>query len=73
MALINDVTHAPSSLLHDLREAVRAAFTRMVQRRAYHVTLRVLSELSDRQLKDLGLSRSEIPARAYEAAYGKNA
>lgn len=73
MALINDIAHAPSTLLHDLREKLAAAYRRWVQRRTYHVTVQVLQGLSDRQLKDLGISRSEIHARAMEAACGKKA
>lgn len=70
MALINDFAHAPSTLAHDLVARIRSGLKRMVQRRAYHVTMTVLSQLSDRQLMDLGMTRSEIPSRAYVAAYG---
>lgn len=49
-----------------------AAFTAFQQKRAmYRTTLRELGELNDRELNDLGLSRSSIRAIAYEAAYSK--
>lgn len=39
-------------------------------RRIYYATLRELSMLSDRDLNDLGISRSGIKNLALEAAYG---
>jgi uncharacterized protein YjiS (DUF1127 family) len=36
--------------------------------RRYHASVRELSRLGDRELADIGISRSEIPARAWEAA-----
>ena len=39
-------------------------------RRVYRTTVRELSELTNRELADLGLSRGTIRAVAYEAAYG---
>ena len=41
------------------------------QYRVYRTTIRVLSALSDRDLADLGLSRSMIADIAHEAAFGK--
>ena len=41
------------------------------QRRIYSRTLAELNALSDRELKDLGISRLAIPQLAQEAAYGK--
>lgn len=41
------------------------------QRRVYRQTLGELRALSGRDLADLGISRSEIPFIAREAAYGK--
>ena len=35
----------------------------------YRTTVRELSDLSDRELADLGLNRSNIRSIAYEAAY----
>ncbi|WGW02319.1 DUF1127 domain-containing protein [Tropicibacter oceani] len=51
-----------SSLIVDLK-------ARMARRSVYKTTLRELSSLSDRELNDLGLSRSMIRRVAYQAAY----
>ena len=48
--------------------AVKLALSR---RRAYSQTLFELNALSDRDLSDLGMIRSNIPKLAHEAAYGK--
>lgn len=42
----------------------------MARRAVYRQTLRELGELSNRELADLGLSRSNIRSVAYEAAWG---
>ncbi len=39
--------------------------------RVYRETLRELNELTDRDLNDLGISRSAIADVAHEAAFGK--
>ncbi|MFN3662681.1 MAG: DUF1127 domain-containing protein [Yoonia sp.] len=44
---------------------------KLAKRNVYMTTLRELSSLSDRDLSDLGLSRTDIKAIALEAAYGK--
>ncbi|HET9902439.1 MAG TPA: DUF1127 domain-containing protein [Xanthobacteraceae bacterium] len=36
--------------------------------RRYNASVRELYRLSDRELADIGITRSEIPARAWEAA-----
>lgn len=51
-----------------LRESFAAA---RAQRKIYTTTLNELEALSNRDLADLGLSRSGIKAVALEAAYGK--
>ena len=43
----------------------------MARRRIYDQTVRVLRALTDRELTDLGISRSMIASIATEAAYGK--
>jgi len=43
---------------------------RFGQRRVYNRTYVELSQLSTRELDDLGISRSMISRLAYEAAYG---
>lgn len=44
---------------------------RMTRYKTYRVTLAELSQLSARDLADLGIHRSMIKSTAYEAAYGK--
>lgn len=49
-----------------------ARFSRNLrQRKVYKDTYRELSQLSTRELDDLGISRSMISRLAHEAAYGK--
>ena len=45
---------------------------RWAQYRTYRRTLAELSELSARDLADLGIHRGSIRALAFEAAYGSN-
>ena len=42
----------------------------LAKRKVYRETLKELRELDTRDLADLGISRSEIPFLAREAAYG---
>ncbi|MBQ2259876.1 MAG: DUF1127 domain-containing protein [Loktanella sp.] len=44
---------------------------KLAKRKVYMTTLRELQALSNRDLADLGLSRSDIRFIAMEAAYGK--
>lgn len=44
---------------------------KMAKRKVYLTTLRELQSLSNRDLADLGLSRTELRSIAFEAAYGK--
>ncbi|WP_322889633.1 MULTISPECIES: DUF1127 domain-containing protein [unclassified Yoonia] len=44
---------------------------KMAKRKVYLTTLRELQSLSNRDLADLGLSRTELRSIALEAAYGK--
>lgn len=50
-------------LVQNLRE-------RMDRNRVYRITVRELNSLSDRELADLGLARSQIRGIALEAANG---
>ncbi|NPD15153.1 DUF1127 domain-containing protein [Xinfangfangia sp. D13-10-4-6] len=59
---------ARPSLIGDVVEAIRNAVAR---RKLYLRTLEELRALSDRDLSDLGMSRSMINEVAREAAYGK--
>lgn len=52
-----------AKLIADLRDY-------MARRSVYRQTLRELNELTDRDLSDLGLSRSSVHSVAYEAAWG---
>lgn len=67
MALVQDIriAHDPrNGLLAGLRDA-------LARRKVFRETLRELKGLSNRELADLGISRSMITRVATEAAYGK--
>jgi uncharacterized protein YjiS (DUF1127 family) len=51
--------------------AFAAAATRQANRRVYSTTLNELSALSNRDLADLGIARSEVRRIAWEAAYAQ--
>jgi len=53
-----------------MRAALRNFGEEMVRRRVYRTTLMELNALSNRELADLGMNRSELRRVAYEAAYG---
>lgn len=53
--------------LGEIRTAFAEAFAAW---RLYRTTLKQLRELSDRELEDLGLSRTSLPRIAREATYG---
>ncbi|MEX1234284.1 MAG: DUF1127 domain-containing protein [Roseovarius sp.] len=55
---------------HGLSAAFSDMKNKMARRRAYRQTVNALSELSDHDLADLGLSRSTIPSHAWQAVYG---
>ena len=44
----------------------------MMKNRAYRETYNELVQMSDRELRDIGLNRSMIHSVAYEVAFGKN-
>lgn len=60
-------TSAPSARVSGVVADLKARFTRY---RVYRNTLNELSDLSQRELDDLGLSRAMLRRVAYEAAYG---
>ena len=69
MAFLTETFSAPVSLSEKL-SALRANFVEARAKRAvYKATLRELSELSSRDLADLGIHRSSIRRVAYESAY----
>ncbi|TVP95618.1 MAG: DUF1127 domain-containing protein [Roseinatronobacter sp.] len=53
------------------RSMIERIGARFKQRRVYNRTHAELSQLSTRELDDLGISRSMISRLAYEAAYGR--
>lgn len=63
--------HGTSSVSLSARagQAIDGLLASFARRRVYSVTLRELSALSDRELSDLGLSRTDLRRVAYEAAY----
>lgn len=68
MAYVNDIrTAAPAARSGNFFKAVAE---RVARYRVYRDTVAELSELNDRDLADLGLSRATIKAVAYQAAYG---
>jgi uncharacterized protein YjiS (DUF1127 family) len=62
-------THAP--LLQRMSGLRAELADKLAKRKLYNSTLRELDALSDRDLNDLGLSRSVIKSIAFEAAYGR--
>lgn len=47
----------------------RTLFARIAQYRTYRATFNELSSMGDRELADIGLSRSQIRSIAYEHSY----
>jgi len=76
MTYIND-THVNGSFIERLMATaghmLEAAALRRAQRRVYRKTLTELSALSNRDLADLGLARSELRRIAYEAGQAQTA
>ncbi|PUB13595.1 DUF1127 domain-containing protein [Yoonia sediminilitoris] len=71
MAFITD-TRVLGISLSDRIENVRTQWAEARAKRAvYKTTREELSVLSNRDLNDLGISRSQINNIAFEAAYGK--
>ena len=71
--MANAVSVAPS--VNPVVAFVSNAYANFQEARArrsmYYTTLRELQALTNRDLADLGLSRSSIKSIAYEHAYGK--
>ncbi len=70
-----NTVHIRRSALHVLGEEVSACFDtarrRFADYRVYRRSINELSDLSSRELADLGLHRSEIKRIAYETVYGQ--
>lgn len=76
MAYYNDVTHQGDLLSRIYEAAARhlhAAAQRRETQRVYYTTLAELDALSNRELADLGLHRSELKRVAWNAAHPKDA
>ncbi len=73
MAYTTDIRTGTAT--RSLRDRATAFFADLGERRAkqqvYRTTVAELQSLTDRDLADLGLHRSEIRRVALEAAYGK--
>ena len=67
----NTSATATNGLVDRLLASFPALAKSMHQRRVYALTVHELSQLSDRELTDLGISRLSIGDVAREAAYGK--
>lgn len=71
MAYVNSTRVARNGLADRFSTLTETIRTTLRQRRLYAVAVRELSNLSDRELADLGISRLSIVDVAREAAYGK--
>lgn len=71
MAYVNTTRATGFGLIERIAEFRAAAAEAAAKRKVYRQTVNELSALSNRELADLGLSRSGIKAIAMEAAYGK--
>ena len=69
MAYITDTRIAGSSLLAPIREGFAQLVEAAAKRKVYRTTLNELSNLSNRELADLGLHRSQLKRISYETAY----
>ena len=70
MSYVNDYASTQSGLAGRISAYVTRFKEHRARRRVYATTLRELMELSDRDLNDLGLHRSEIRRVAWQAANG---
>ncbi len=72
MAYYNETPSAGSTLVERAlgyaAHLLETAATRHAQRRVYNQTLTELGALSNRDLADLGLHRSELPRVAWDAS-----
>ncbi len=71
MAFITDTRTFGNSLGQRLTALRATIVTGLEQRKVYRTTVAELEVLTNRELNDLGISRSMIKSIAIEAAYGK--
>jgi len=72
MAYATDIRAYGASLGQRVSELRAATADRFAKYSVYRTTLNELDALNDRDLSDLGISRSMIKGIAIEAAYGRN-
>ena len=66
-------THAPAGFSIRFAEALRTLADRIVSKHQYRVTVRELSNLTSRELADLGINRASIHQIALDCAFGRKA
>ena len=71
MAYVNSTRAASASFADRFSSFFAGLKASAAQHRVYNQTVHELRHLSDRDLEDLGINRSMIPAIAHEAAYGQ--
>ncbi len=71
MAFATEFNALNGGITYRIAAVFKAAATRAACYRVYNKTVSELSAFSNRDLSDLGLSRSDIKRTALEAAYGK--
>lgn len=70
MAYVNTTRASGFGLIERIQEFRATAAENAAKRKIYRQTVRELSILTDRELADLGLGRSQIKSIAMEAANG---
>lgn len=73
MAYVSSNRSATLSVASRLVEMMKEASEAYTAWRLYRRTLDELGQLSERELKDLGLNRSTLRQAAFEATYGRTA
>lgn len=68
MAFLTNTVHVPFA--NRFTAVVASMITDLMNYRMYRKTIAELQNLNDRELSDLGLSRSEIKFSATKAVYG---
>lgn len=71
MAHAHDLNIAEGGIFARLNAGIAKLGLSLARRRLFRQTMRELGALSDRELSDLGISRTMVRSLAYEAAYGK--
>ncbi len=71
MAFASDIRTLESNLAHRIAAFTKSALQRVENYRMYRRTVKELAALDNRELADLGLSRSMIKGVALEAVYGR--